>query len=471
MPHRSYQTSQHGETTLGGVSFWLQQVGIPEPTDQLDGDAQADYCIVGGGLTGLWTAYYLSIAEPDAKIVVLEREFAGFGASGRNAGWLTAEFAGKFDTFAARGGRDSVGRLVTEMNNTVDEVIRVSEAESFNMDAHKGGILLVARNEVQKQRIQQSLEVGEQWGVGEGHTWLSESETQDRMRLNGAIGARFNPNGARIHPAKMVRGLAEVVRARGVRIHEGTAVHAIEPGKAFTERGVVHAPVILRCLEGYTASLKGLRREWLPMNSSLVVTEVLPDSMWDEIGWDGHEVMADAANALACAQRTADGRIAMGGRGMLPGYRYGSKTDLDGITTNKAVDILIDTLHDLFPQTKGVPVVHGWCGVIGVPRNWTPSMCFDPKTGLGWAGGYVGSGVGTTNLAGRTLTDLATGRDTDITHLPWVNHGVRRWEPEPVRWLGVRSMYQLFKAADKREASGLGSQSRLTKLGAFLTGR
>ncbi|WP_028651242.1 NAD(P)/FAD-dependent oxidoreductase [Nocardioides halotolerans] len=471
MASRTYDTASAGTTTLGGVSFWLQQVGVPEPSDALEGDRTADVCIVGGGLTGLWAAYYLKLARPDWDVVVLEREFAGFGASGRNAGWLSSELAGKYGTFARRGGRDAVQAMVRAMNETVDEVLTVCTSEGIDADAHRGGVLRIARNPVEEARLRHELATDAEWDVAAGHRWLSGAEVDARLRMSGAVGAAFNEYGARIHPAKLVRGLAAVVRGLGVRIHEGTEVRSIEAGRAVTSHGTVTAPVVLRCLEGFTAGLPGLRREWLPMNSSLIATAPLPEETWSEIGWEGREVVADGANAYACAQRTEDGRIVLGGRGMLPRYRYASRPDHDGITTSDAVAILTRTLHDLFPMVRDAPIEHGWCGVLGVPRDWTPSMVFDPGTGLGWAGGYVGSGVSTTNLAGRVLRDLVTGVDTPLTRLPLVGHHVRKWEPEPVRWLGVRTMYHLYKAADRREAGGLQRESRLTRLGALITGR
>lgn len=471
MPERNYLIETLGTTTLGGVSFWLQQVGVPVLQDQLVGDAEADVCIVGGGLTGLWSAYYLKRARPDWQIVVLEREFAGFGASGRNAGWLSAELAGKYASFARRGGREAVQALVAAMNDTVDEVIRVCDQESINADIQRGGVLRIARNPVEELRLKASLAEGREWGVHLGRRWLSEPEVRARLRMTNTVGAAFNEFGARVNPAKLVRGLASAVRGLGVRIHEGTEVRAIEPRRALTATGQVNAPVILRCLEGYTAGLRGLRREWLPMNSSLIATSVLSDDVWAQIGWEGGEVIADGANAYACAQRTRDGRIVIGGRGMLPRYRYGSRTDRDGITEPYAVQTLIGTLREFFPMVADAPVEHGWCGVLGVPRDWTPSFAFDRASGLGWAGGYVGSGVSTANLAGRTLSALVTEFDSPLTRLPLVGHVVRRWEPEPLRWLGVRSMYHLYKAADRREAGGLGRESRLTKIGAMITGR
>ncbi|MET0954033.1 MAG: FAD-binding oxidoreductase [Aeromicrobium sp.] len=454
----------------GHVSFWWQQVGSPARRDALDGDLACDVCIVGGGLSGLWTAYHLAAADPSLDIVVLEAEFAGFGASGRNGGWLSAELAGSKERYAATHGRDGVRALVRTMEEAVDGVIEVCRVEGIDADIVKDGVLYVARSEAQLVRLREGLAEDAAWGIGEEHQReLTAEELATRLSVRGARGATFSPHCARVQPAKLVTGVAQAVERRGVRILERTRASRIEPGVVTTDRGTVRAPRILRCLEGYTAGIAGQRRTWLPMNSAMIVTEPLSDAVWNDIGWTGAEVLGDDANAYCYAQRTADGRIALGGRG-IP-YRFGSRTDVDGRTQDWTIESLTSTLHDMFPATRRTRIDHAWCGVLGVPRDWCASVTFDPATGLGWAGGYVGSGLTATHVAGRTLADLTLGRQSELTALPWVNRSVRRWEPEPLRWLGVRAMYGLYRAADRREDRGLTHPSRLARIGNVLTGR
>jgi glycine/D-amino acid oxidase-like deaminating enzyme len=468
-------TSSHGPVrehglSNGGVSFWWQQLGIPAPRAPLDGDLDCDVCIVGGGLTGLWTAYYLAALDPGLDVVVLEAEFAGFGASGRNGGWLSAELSGSKERYAATHGRAGVEALVSSMESAVDEVIGVCRTEGIDADIVKHGVVYVARSAAQLTRMREGLADDAAWGIGTGHQReLTVAELGERLRVEGALGATFSPHCARVQPAKLVAGVAAAVERRGVRIMERTRATSIAAGVVSTPRGTVRARHVLRCLEGYTAGIGGQRRTWLPMNSAMIVTEPLSDAVWDAIGWQGAELLGDNANAYCYAQRTADGRIALGGRG-IP-YRFGSRTDVDGRTQGWTIESLTGILHALFPATRGSRIDHAWCGVLGVPRDWCASVGLDPATGLGWAGGYVGSGLTTTNLAGRTLADLVLGRDSDLVRLPWVNRDVRRWEPEPLRWLGVRAMYGLYREADRREDGGLARPSRLARLGDRLTGR
>ncbi|MFC7966697.1 NAD(P)/FAD-dependent oxidoreductase [Streptomyces cinereoruber] len=460
-------------TVNGGISFWYAQEGASAPREPLPGDTAADVCIVGGGYTGLWTAYYLKKAVPFLNITVLEAKFCGYGASGRNGGWLYNGIAGR-DRYAKLHGHEAAVRLQQAMNATVAEVVDVCEREKIDADVHRGGVLEVALSPAQLVRLRDFHAVEIAFGETD-RVMYGARETAERVRVTGAAGSSWTPHGARLHPVKLVKGLAAAVEALGVTIHESTPVTEIRPKHAVTPYGTVRAPYVLRCTEGFTASLAGQRRTWLPMNSSMIATEPLTDAQWESIGWEGRETLGDMAHAYMYAQRTADGRIALGGRGVP--YRFGSKTDNDGRTQPQTVEALREILVRFFPQLAGVRIDHAWSGVLGVPRDWCATVTLDRSTGLGWAGGYVGSGVATANLAARTLRDLIqqdSGQSgpTDLTSLPWVGHKVRKWEPEPLRWLGVQTMYAAFRGADRREALGRSARTdRVAVLANRLSGR
>ncbi|MFF4957498.1 NAD(P)/FAD-dependent oxidoreductase [Streptomyces sp. NPDC001222] len=450
----------------GGISFWYADDGLPAPREPLAGDAAADVVIVGGGYTGLWTAYYLKKAAPFLRITVLEQRFCGYGASGRNGGWLYNGIAGR-DRYARLHGHEAAVRLQKAMNETVAEVVRAAEEEGIDADVRVGGVLEVAYTPAQLARLKAFHEHELSFGEQDRELYGARG-TAERIRVAHAVGSSWTPHGARLQPVKLVKGLAAAVEALGVTIHEGTPVTEIRPKHAVTPYGTVRAPYVLRCTEGFTASLRGQRRTWLPMNSSMIATEPLTDAQWAEIGWEGCEALGDMAHAYMYAQRTADGRIALGGRGVP--YRFGSRTDNDGRTQAATVEALHDILVRFFPSLAGVRVAHAWSGVLGVPRDWCATVTLDRATGLGWAGGYVGSGVATANLAARTLRDLVqqdSGQagGTDLTELPWVNHRVRKWEPEPLRWLGVHGMYTTYRAADRRELTAPAAES--SKLAQF----
>jgi glycine/D-amino acid oxidase-like deaminating enzyme len=360
---------------------------------------------------------------------------------------------------------------------TVDEVVRAAAAEGIDADVVKGGVLSVATNQAQLGRLREMVSHDAEWGWGpDDLRFLDKAEQSDRLRVEGALGASWSPHCARIQPAKLARGLARAVAALGVEIFEQTPVTAIHPrtgsfpATATTPYGTVSADYVIRATEGFTAGLAGHHRDWLPMNSSMIVTTPLPAEVWDRIGWAGSELLGDMAHYYMYAQRTADGRIAFGGRGKP--YRYGSKVDDAGRTQDATIETLWRMLTTMFPAVASAgQVAHAWSGVLGVPRDWCSTAVLDHTTGLGYAGGYTGHGVATTNLAGRTLRDLVLRHDTSLTALPWVGWKVRRWEPEPLRWLGVQTMYALYQSADAREVRGRATTSPIARFADKLSGR
>jgi glycine/D-amino acid oxidase-like deaminating enzyme len=461
----------------GEVSFWYGDIGgTPNVREPLGGDTHCDVAIVGAGYTGLWTAYYLMKSDPGLRIVILEKEFAGFGASGRNGGWLSGEMGWSRAHYAERTGRQSVIDLQSAMWATVDEVIDVCRREGIDADIIKGGSLHVATTASQAARVRHHVEEEARWGVAAPDlVYLDKSETAARIDIDDVRCSSFTPHAARIQPAKLVQGLARVVEGLGVRICERTTVTEISPHRVVTDRGVVNAEYIIRATEGFTAGIKGYRREWLPMNSAMIATEPLSSEQWAQIGWDGYETLGDAAHGYMYAQRTREGRIAIGGRG-LP-YRFGSVTDINGRTQERTVEMLEEILVRMFPALAGTRIDHAWCGVLGVPRDWCATVGLDPSTGIGWAGGYVGMGVTTSNLTARTLRGLILAQNGSQeefpeTSLPWVNRRVRKWEPEPFRWLGVHGLYTMFRSADRSERRrGTEKTSRSAQLAARIAGR
>ncbi|MDP4033956.1 MAG: FAD-binding oxidoreductase [Pseudorhodobacter sp.] len=452
---------------IGDISFWYADIGLPVPRPALAGDTTADVCIIGAGYTGLWTAYYLKQAQPGLDVLVVEREFAGFGASGRNGGWLTGGFAWSHEKYLSTGSVQGVRDMVAAMSGTVNEVIRVAEAEGIDADICRTDELMLATNPAQLARASAEVAHRRAWGEARVHQ-IGAQEARARVNIPGTLGAMVVGGVARVQPAKLVQGLARAVDRLGVRIVEGTTVTRIDPGLVTTDRGVVRAPIILRATEGFTASLPGARRAWLPLNSAQIITAPLPPETWAKIGWQGHEIIGDFNNSYCYCQRSREGRIAVGARGVP--YKMGSRIDNRGEPDGETIRRLTAILHRHFPDARAARIDHAWCGVLGVPRDWCATVGLDPATGIGWAGGYVGVGVSTSNLAGRTLADLTLQRDSDLTRLPWVNRRVRQWEPEPLRWLGVQGMYGLLNLADRREARLAGPPSRFAALGNWLTG-
>ena len=241
--------------------------------------------IVGAGFTGLWTAYYLLRADPTLRVVVLEREVAGFGASGRNGGWCSALFPASLTWLARRYGRPAAVAQYRAMQETVDEVGAVAAAEGIDCHWAKGGTVVAARTPVQLDRSRAEVDEARAFGFGEDDlALLGPDEARARLGATGVLGATYTPHCAAIHPARLVRGLARAVERLGATVHEHTAVTAVEPHLVTTDRGRVRADVVVRATEGYTPALPGHRRDVAPVYSLMVATEPLPPDVWAEVG-------------------------------------------------------------------------------------------------------------------------------------------------------------------------------------------
>ena len=433
------------------LSFWLDSVpGSLEPRASLSDNIEADVAIVGAGYTGLWTAYYLKQIDPDLEIVIVESEVAGFGASGRNGGWCSAYLDGISHWLDDPASRDGAIRLQRLLFDTVKEVSRVTEAESIDCHFEQSGALEIAVNAMQEKRLRIEYEHHRSLGFSEDdYRWLNNNEIGEKLAMQGARGAIQMAHNASVHPARLARGLAATLDGMGVTIYEHSTVTGIGAHQLATIGGSVKASSIVIATEGYSNDSAKKTNQLIPLHSMMVATEPLSSSQLDELRISQRYCFSSIHHLVTYGQLTADNRIAFGCRGS---YNYGS-----GISQFSASDpdfnTVRETLLELLPSLNGIGFTHAWGGAMGVARNLFPSVNFDQTRGLGWAGAYFGNGVGASNLAGRTMADLITGQDTDRTHTPWVNpQGAgKRWEPEPLRWLAIKSAKSLMGMADKCE--------------------
>jgi glycine/D-amino acid oxidase-like deaminating enzyme len=429
------------------VILWQDQLPRLEPRAPLPADTDADVCVVGAGYTGLWTALHLRRLDPALRVVVVERDVAGAGASGRNGGWCSALFPASWHRIARDAGRKGVLAMQRALEDSVDEIGRSGIA----CDYARGGSVALVRSPAQLARAQAEVAAARSWGFGPDTLDLvGADDARRRVAATRVLGAVTTEHCAALHPAKLVRGLAAACVDSGVTLHEQTTATEVRRGRVVTDRGTVTAEVVLTATEGYTAQLPGHRRDLAPVYSLMLATAPLPEDVWQQIGLADRATFTDERHLTVYGQRTADGRLAFGGRGAP--YHYGSRVQPSYEQVPRVHDALEHTLLDLFPALVGIAVTHHWGGNLGVPRDWYPSVGFDRATGVAWAGGYVGDGVATANLAGRTLAHLITGVDSDLVTLPWVRRRTKRWEPEPLRWLGVNAVTQLMSRADRVEA-------------------
>ena len=418
---------------------------------------------MGAGYTGLWTALSLVEQSPTTTVLILEKEIAGFGASGRNGGWVSALFPASTNALIHRHGVHPATAMRQAMVDCVPSVGAWASKLDIDCDFVQGGTTSLVRADIHRQRAQSALQEASMTSV-DTLEWRDSADTLQATHTQGAV---FDPACARIHPAKLVRGLARSADAAGIRIAEHTAVLDYRPGVVTTSSGDVHGDVIIDAMEGYRSQLRPTKRASLPLYSLMIATEPLPDSVFDAIGLPHGMTFSDFRSLVIYGQRTADNRLAFGGRGAP--YHWGSTISREFDRVPRVFDALETTLKEMFPQIGDAAITHTWGGVLGVPRDWHASVTLDRSTGIGRAGGYVGDGVGLSHLAGLTLADLVLGNDTERTALPFVGHRSPQWEPEPLRYLGATAAIIGVDLADRIEER-TGRRSLISRLIAPLTG-
>ena len=439
-------------------SYWLETCGDDlTPRPALSGSEDVDVAVLGAGYSGLWTAYYLLQRQPSLKVAIVEKEIAGFGASGRNGSWCTAHFPVSLGAIAKHHGREQAIALYRAMAGSVDEVARVAAAEGFDIHFVKGGGMSVARGPQQLPAVHDTQAEFEQLGLGDRVQLLDKSETDARVKIEGALGAIYYKDAANIHPGRLVRGLARAVERRGGTIYEETEVIDFIAGARpalRTARGDLRAKTIVLCGEAYLTRLKQLHRQLIPIYSLMTLTEPLSAADWAEIGWRNRECVDSCRLTIEYMAKTADGRILFGGRGAP--YHFGSRIEDEYDRHEPTIRMFQDNVRKWFPRLKNVRFTHAWGGPLGCSRDFMPTMMYEPARGLASARGYVGNGVATTNLSGRVLCDLITGAKSELTALPCVNHRSQNWEPEPFRYLGVHYVQHAYWQIDqKAERTGV----------------
>lgn len=425
-------------------SLWADGV-VSVPRRSLHDSAVADVAIVGAGYSGLWSAYWLTERDPDLDVVVLDRHHVGFGASGRNGGWVSALLPSPLQSFARAIGDAKTTALQNEMFGAVREIGEIGDREGFDCHYHRGGAISLVANEPQRQRAENDVDDYRRFGFENHVQVLDRSSTRHRVAVEGE--AIFRPDCAVVHPRRLVDGLAAAVERRGVRIFEGTTVTAVRPGEITTERGRVRARYVIDCREAYAAPAS--RRRIVPIYSLMIATEPLDDETWRTIGLPDRETLTDHRRQLVYAQRTRDGRLAFGGRGV--GYRLGSRIDARFERNAGVHDDVRSSMIELFPSLADVQVTHQWGGPLAASRDWIWTVDLDPSTRQGVTGGYVGDGVTSAFVAGRAMADAVVGGETDF---PLFGHRSPRWEREPIRWLGINALSRLAGVLDRRESHG-----------------
>lgn len=420
------------------------------PAESAPPSDQVDYAIIGAGFSGLWTAYYLSHAHPQAVIGIFESKRVGFGASGRNGGWCSGFFPLTINELADQFDAESALTAYRESFRTLDEIERVVRDESIACSWHRGGTVQSASTVLQAERLQQMVIDHHELGLQRSDvSWLPAHEVGNHVRVAQTHGAVFSPHCATINPFALVLGLARVVRSRGVKLWEHSPVLSFTRGVVRHARGEVRARFVIQATEGYSHAIRQTRRRLAPLYSLMVATEPLANDVLATINWQNRPTFNDGGRMIIYAQLTADNRIAFGGRGAP--YHFGSRIadefDLDDHTHLR----IADSIARHFPAAAGAKITHRWGGPLGVPRDWTPTVIVDREAGYARLGGYTGDGVAATNLLARLTVDRLVERDSVLTGLPFNDHQSPRWEIEPLRYLGINLLLKLSESIDRYE--------------------
>ena len=433
-------------------SLWRDAaINDAAPREKLCSDIETDVAIIGAGFSGLWTAYYLKKLMPNSRIVIIDANEVGFGASGRNGGWCSGFMPNSIDELAELHGREAAIEMYRQSFATLDEIESVLVNENIDCDFHRGGTICGATNSVQASRVTSEIAKFHDFGFTDDDLCeLSQSEVEHRINVSNLQLASYTPHCAVIHPAKLVNGLVNAVERLGVKIYENSPVTQYQSGSIKTDHVTCRAQLIIRATEGFTSSIKTHRRTLAPLYSYMIATSPLNESQLQTLGWKNRETYHDARNMIIYCQLTADKRIAFGGRGAP--YHFASRVKPSYDTHPLIHEKICNSMRKIFEKIGDLEITHKWGGPLGVPRNWNPSVNFDARSGLGSLGGYVGDGVAASNLAARTMAHLIAEDNHELTQLCWANNQSRKWEVEPLRYFGINGLLKISESIDAYES-------------------
>lgn len=441
------------------TSYWLASVTDDlTPRNPLSESRTVDVAILGGGYSGLWTAYYLLRDNPGIEVAIVEKEICGFGASGRNGGWCSPRFPVDADVLARRVGVERARETILALYGAVEEIGRIAQSEDIDAEFRNTGLLGLARGAAQLPVLEGAYRSYERLGLGHHNRLLKPQEAYDLVHATNIAGGMLTSIGATVHPAKLARGLARAIERLGGVIYEKTEVTRLKLGERpclMTDSGSITARrAVVAAGEAYLTQLGPFQRALLPMSSMIVLTEPLTQQQWTQVGWEGGQSLSSQSNTKNYLTRTMDGRILYGSRGAP--YHFGSEISDNALQNETVYEWMRSKVREWFPVLEHVRFTHAWGGYLGVPRDWMPIVDFDASLKLGRLHGYTGRGVTTSNLCARLLAGLIAERPSGLESLPLHRRRMRLWEPEPFRWAAVRYLQNAYARIDEAEEAGRG---------------
>ena len=429
--------------------YWrdTESVEIGPP---LRGDVRADVCIVGGGYTGLWTAYFLKQADPSLEIHIVEADYAGAGASGHNDGFVTPTIGHSLGALVHAFGAERSKVAYAVVGRSMLEVDRFCRKHGVDAELEPNGYYQVATSAGQVGRLRADLELAERLGARTSLELLDADAIRDRIG-SPEFHAAFKVGGALINPHRLARGLTRVVRAAGVHVHEQTRATDVSRTTGghlvTTPYGRVTADRVVFATNAYQHQFRQFRRDVLPVWSYAAVTEPLSDEQLKQVHWPDREGFVEARNFIVFGRLTAQNRLLIGG-GRAP-YYFGRDMDESRHMDNRAITrSLREALDRYFPVWRGVRFTHTYGGCVAITRDFVPHTG-SLGDGLYYSYGYCGNGIALTLTAGKVLRDLILGRDSAYTNLLFVNRKEARFPGEPLSYLGAGAMSALLGVQDR----------------------
>ena len=397
-----------------------------------------DVAIIGAGFSGLWSAFHLKQFQPNLKIAIFEKEYVGFGASGRNGGWASAEYPTSSNRLIKENGLESYKNLRAAITKSIDEIGQIAKSNDWQIDYAKGGSLLFARGNAQLSRISKEID--------EEHQLLNKSQTTELLNIPSALGSVFTPHCAALNPFKLVRALADHLEKLGVMIYEQSSVSEIRDKQVEVNGFNVNCTFSIRATEAFTPR-KWMGNRQIPIYSLMIATEPLTNEVIKEIRNSQRATFQEACHLITYAQITSDNRLALGGRGVR--YKLFSRLSERSEIDNRMHSALERRATSWFPQIANAKFEYRWGGAVALTRRWQAYLNFDHTTGRAEIGGYVGDGVTLSYLVAKTLAEKMSNVKT--ANLPFIDQRIGRWEPEPIRYLAVNAGFKVTVLADYEE--------------------
>jgi glycine/D-amino acid oxidase-like deaminating enzyme len=434
-------------------SFWHEVASSYEPAPPLEGDRRADVAVIGGGYTGLWTAYHLKTEQPSLEVAVLEQEVAGYGASGRNGGFAMTLLGRSLDDLKAQFGPTEALEAHKAVATAVDGIGRFTKENGVDCDFEKNGIITVSTTAWQDAIIENDVKAAQEMGI-QDIKFLDGKAVRDVVHSPTYRCGHEEGACAILNPAKLAWGLAGAIRKKGVALYEGTPVKGVRvaDGKVEVkaEGGTLRADKAVLATNAYSVHFPHIAKWVVPLYTYIVLTEPLTAEQWESIGWKGRQGIEDRLGGLHYYRPTADGRIAWGGDAFP--YHFGSRIGPQYDRDETVFARLRASFAKTFPTLSGVKFTHEWGGPVAITVRFVPTFGTLEGGRVHYGIGYSGHGVAPTYVGGEILRDLVLDRSTERTNLCLVKKEAVAFPPEPLRYLAVTASLKHLDTQDRSEA-------------------